>query len=69
MNSASLGNRQSRQPKQSSNANQKLISTRTRTKGGPQNESNGLNQCDNGVCQLSWKPVQIDSKVSENLGS
>lgn len=69
MNSGSLGNRSLRQPKQSSNVDQSSLTRRPRIKNAPQADASGLNQCSNGVCQISWKPGQIESKLSENLGS
>lgn len=69
MNSGSLGNRSSRQPKQSSNSNQSALTIRPRTKVGPQTEPGSSNQCTNGICQISWKPGQVDSKLPDNLGS
>jgi len=69
MNSGSFGNRSVRQPKQSSNANQPALSIRPRTKVGAQLEPGSPNQCTNGICQLSWKPSQLDSKLSDNPGA
>lgn len=69
MNSGSLGNRSSRQPKQSSNSSQSALSIRPRTKVGQQIESSNSNQCTNGICQISWKPSQVESKLPDNLGS
>ncbi|CAN5522516.1 hypothetical protein BH10CYA1_BH10CYA1_31940 [soil metagenome] len=68
MNSGSLGNRSSRQPKQSLNTNQSALSIRPRTKVGQQIEAS-QNQCTNGICQISWKPSQVESKLPDNLGS
>lgn len=70
MNSGSLGNRSARPTKQSSNSNhQPALSIRPRTKVGAQNEPGSPNQCTNGVCQLSWKPGSVESKLPDTPGA
>ncbi len=66
MNSGSLGNRQARQLKQAADTNQPVALVRNLTKPS-QLEDNAHGQCNNGICQVAWKPVQSETKVSDNL--